>query len=200
MSPRSNDQPVIIEDPQLIRLLASSVRQDIIDFVDSAGASSVAEIAAAIGRPADTLYYHLRLLLAAGLLVRRDAEDAGGMIVDVPGHPVALRYRPDDPAASRALRSVAGALLRSAERHFGSALAREGVEIEVEGPERNLWISRVRGRLTDSELRKVNEGIQRLHAIFRRGRNRRASARSRMHEISVVLCPLREERVDRRRP
>jgi hypothetical protein len=44
----------------------------------------------------------------------------------------------------------------------------------------------------------VNEGIERLHAIFRRGREREDEDAGRMHEISLVLCPLPEAPADRR--
>lgn len=57
------------------------------------------------------------------------------MEVDVPGRPVPLRYRPEDEDVSRAGENVVGALLGSAERRFRAALARQGVEIDLEGPE-----------------------------------------------------------------
>lgn len=189
-----------IEDPGIIRLLGSPLRQDIVDYVDAVGPSTVLEIGEGIGRAADSLYYHLRLLLDAGVLVRTDGPDARGMVVDVAARPVELRYRPDDPEAARALLDVVGGMLRSAERHFGTALEGEGVEVQVEGPSRNLWISRVRGRLTDAELREVNEIIRRLHAIFHRSLGRREAGEARMHEVSVVLCPLPEQPVDRQKP
>jgi predicted transcriptional regulator len=49
-----------------IRALASPIRQDILDALTAIGPCSVSELAAAIGRPADGLYYHIRHLLKAG--------------------------------------------------------------------------------------------------------------------------------------
>jgi DNA-binding transcriptional ArsR family regulator len=49
--------------------LASSARIEIIDVLAQMGTVSVAELAATLGRAADTLYYHLRILQKAGLVV-----------------------------------------------------------------------------------------------------------------------------------
>ena len=58
-----------IADVGQIRALASSIRQDIVDTVAATGPCSVADVARTLGRPADGLYYHVKHLLGAGLLV-----------------------------------------------------------------------------------------------------------------------------------
>src|SRR5271156_143734 len=51
-----------------LRALASFARQEIIDVLAQMGTVSVPGLAQALGRPADTLYYHLRILHNAGLV------------------------------------------------------------------------------------------------------------------------------------
>ena len=57
-----------ISRPEQIAALASPARVEILDILASLGVSSVAAIAAALGRPADALYYHLRFLVRVGLV------------------------------------------------------------------------------------------------------------------------------------
>lgn len=183
-----------VDDPAQIRLLGSPVRNDVVLFLDGEGPATVASIARGLGRPADTLYYHLGRLEEAGLIVRRGEDGGEAAVFDVPGRPVTLRYRPDDPANAAAIVDAVGTTLRSVERRFGAALA-EGA-FELSGPERNLWASRGRGRLTDAELAEVNEAIRRILAIFR---GAAGSDGGRMHEVTLVVVPLPEEPADRRK-
>lgn len=181
-----------VDDPERIRLLGSPVRQDIVDYVDAAGPSTVAEIAAALGRPADTLYYHVGLLREAGLLVVREATAGRAVrVVDLPGAGLQVRYRPEDPENVAAVRDAVGTMLRSAERRFAAGLEGRAGTVAVEGPRRSLWASRVRGRLTEAELEEVNGLIRRLHEVFAGGRGR-GPEEGRMHEVNVVLSPLAE--------
>jgi predicted transcriptional regulator len=49
-------------------VLASPVRQELLDVLARMGTVSLAEVAAALGRAPDGLYYHARLLHRAGLV------------------------------------------------------------------------------------------------------------------------------------
>lgn len=177
----------VIEDPGQIRLLGSPLRSDIVDYLEGAGPTPVAGIARGVGRPADRLYYHLRRLEEAGLVVRRGGGARDAALFDVPGRPVTLRYRADDPDSVEAIRDAVGTALRSAERHFGEALGKG--EVELAGPTRNLWATRARGFLTDDQLREANELIHRILSLFRIAGETPAG---RMHEVTIVVDPLVE--------
>jgi DNA-binding transcriptional ArsR family regulator len=65
-----------IEDADEIALLASPTRIEIVDTLEALGSAvTVAELAAALGRPADGLYYHLRQLSDGGLIEEEAAPD-----------------------------------------------------------------------------------------------------------------------------
>lgn len=183
----------VIEDPERIRLLGSPIRQDIVDYLDSAGPATVAELGRGIGVPADRLYYHVKRLLDAGLVVESDAGRGrgGALRLELPAKDVRIRYRLDDGASLEAIEDAVGTMLRSVERRFTRALSGAAGAVAVEGPDRDLWGSRVRGRLTEADVREVNETIRHLHAIFERRRGAGPEA-GRMYEISAVLCPLPE--------
>ena len=186
-------QGFVIADVRQIRALSSPLRQDILDAVTAIGPCSVSELAAAIGRRADGLYYHIRRLVKVGLLqeVVSDKSGRGELRLDVPHKASYLQYKPDSRANKAAILRVAGAMIRSAERGF-----RRGFDPSiavVDGPERNLWASRNRGALTRAELAEVNALIKRLHAIMKSGRRDRAdgSADRSLYELTIILAPQR---------
>src|SRR5580698_7968408 len=57
-----------VHSKKQLTALASAARQEVVDVLAQLGTASVAELAATLGRPADALYYHLRVLRAAGLV------------------------------------------------------------------------------------------------------------------------------------
>jgi DNA-binding transcriptional ArsR family regulator len=58
----------VISSKKQLAVLSSGVRQEIADVLSQLKRASVSTLAAALGRPADALYYHLRLLEGAGLV------------------------------------------------------------------------------------------------------------------------------------
>jgi len=181
-----------VRGAKAIGALASPVRQELIDTVDGlGGAATIAELAAQLGRPADGLYYHVRQLVRAGLLVAEDGD--GAEQYRTPGRrALALDYRPDDPASARAVGRVAGSMLRIARRDFDAALAIPGVV--AEGPRRALWAARAKGWVSRAELREINALLARLVDLVRRPRDRE---RAQLVSLCFVLAPI-EARPSRR--
>ena len=110
--------------PAEIRLLASPVRQEIVDTLEALGGDApVAAIAGHIGRPSDGLYYNLRILVRGGLL--EELPDGGdGKRYRTRAAPAdRLRYEPGKTANARAVASVVGGMLRTTRRNFVAALA-----------------------------------------------------------------------------
>jgi hypothetical protein len=170
-----------------IASLASPVRQEIVDTVEAlGGVATIAELAARLGRPADGLYYHVRRLAKAGLLVREDGDGAERFRTPVPrGGALALDYRPDDPRNAAAIRRVIGGMLRIARRDFDAALAIPNVV--AHGPRRALWAGRGKGWVTADELEELNALCARATAILRRPR---APGRDRLVSLCFVLAPI----------
>ena len=177
-----------VADRRQIRALASPIRQDILDAVTAIGPCSVAELAAALGRPADGLYYHIKRLLDVRLLIAKD--DAGGLRLDSARKGLYLEYRPADRANRAGVLRVIGAMVRSAERTFRRGFV-PGVAV-VKGPRRNLWAGHSRGALSPAELAEVNRLLDRLNAVMRSGRrdrNRRRTANRSLYELTFILAP-----------
>ena len=182
--------PFYLHQVRQVRAVASPVRAAIVDALEVVGPATIVRLATALGYPPDGLYYHLRVLERIGLVIRtRPDKDTGAAMFDLPGRPATLRYRLDDRQQGRAMAKVVATMVRSAERSFRRAFA-PGLA-EVRGPHRNLRAGRRTAWLTADELRVLNGYVERIHALFARGRPQRPGAR--LHEFTYVLAPIVEK-------
>ena len=177
----------VIEDADEIALLASPTRIEIVDTLESLGSAvSVAELAAALGRPADGLYYHLRQLSAGGLIEEEAAPDGRRYRTrSRSGDRLRLRYRPGASANAREVGRVAASVLRVAGRDFARAI--EDPDAVVEGSQRELWAARGKGWVGPSELAEINRLLARLMDLLQQPRSAR---RDRLVALTWVLAPL----------
>lgn len=187
--PATPAKPLEIDRPRQLAALASPARQEVVDAIAAAGPSTIAEIAAALGRPADRLYFHVRALERVGLLnrigERRDGRHVA-KIYDVPGRPLRLRYQPDSPSNARAVGAVVDGVLRLARRDFRRALS--SPDAVVDGPARDTWGGRMRGWASERDLHRVNELIAELHSLLQTTSPRDGA---RAVALTWVLTPLK---------
>lgn len=189
MTATQKQRPFVIRDARAVRVLASPIRQALLDMVVARGPLTVAELSEHLGRPADRLYYHVRLLEKAGLFI-----DCGGVNVtgrsevryDVPGRPMQLAYELATPAKRRATARVLSGVLRSASRDVDRTLADKGVR--TEGRQRELWAGRIEGALSAEDLAHVNAALQTvLDEISTRRKKGRSSGR--YYQFTWALSP-----------
>jgi DNA-binding transcriptional ArsR family regulator len=182
--------PFYLHQVRQVRAVASPVRAAIVDALEVVGPATIVRLASVLGYPPDGLYYHLRVLERIGLVLRtKPDKDTPAAMFDLPGRPATLRYRLDDRQQGRAMAKVVATMVRSAERSFRRAFA-PGLA-EVRGPHRNLRAGRRTAWLTADELRVLNGYVERIHALFARGRPQRPGAR--LHEFTYVLAPVVEK-------
>ena len=176
----------LIRDVRHIRSIASPVRAAALDALEVIGPATMAELADALGYPADGLYYHLAGLERFGLVIRSGPDrKTGAARFDVPGRPMTLKYQLGSRPHARATTAVVATMLRSASRGFRRAYA-PGLAT-VEGAYRNLRAGRRTAWLTRKDLRALNHHIERIHQLFGRGRPHRSGAR--LHEFTYVVAP-----------
>ncbi len=192
-----------ITDLAQVEALTSTVRGEIVDIVDLMGPVSVAEIAGVMGRPIDSLYYHVRRLVKVGLLVetaRRKAARLEEAVFDLPGRPMFVAYRPSQAEFVRVLiRSIAG-MLRMAARDFKAAFEKGLVRESDRG--RNVVHSRALGWFTDDEVMQMRTQIEETITRFR-STVRHRKPNSRLYVLTSILVPLDERGTpidDSRRP
>lgn len=181
-----------VERPDQVRSLASTVRQDLIDTVQALGRASVPELAEHLSRPPDSLYYHVRALLEAGLLVRlpndrvRAGRSEAMYSTAQPQRRLQVTYRTGDGDATRALNALVGNMLRSAQRDFAAASQDPGCV--VTGPQRELWAGRCKGWLSPAELTRCNALLTELTGLLSAVRT---PERDRLFSVQFLLAPAR---------
>jgi DNA-binding transcriptional ArsR family regulator len=186
---RRRAEACVIDRPAAIRLLASPLRQAMMDAVAAEGPLSVAELSRRLRRPADRLYYHVKRLAAVGLLVDSNGDGSRSETrFDVPGRPMYIRYLPHSSANRRAVVRVVEGMLRAARRDFARGF-RAGVA--GEGPHRRLWASRVEGTLTSGEIARLNRLLSAALALVLAAR-RRGAPTACAHQLTWVSSPIRE--------
>ena len=196
---RSKNNAIPIERLPQLKALVSSVRQDIVDTLQSLGTASTTDLAEQLGRPADGLYYHVRALLKAGLVVPAGRRPQGGRTEAVyktvaPEQGLKLNYEQPGRNAKLTLERLVASMLRTANRNFREAMARP--DVVAEGPERELWAARGKGWVTEPELRRINALLRELGELTSQ---RRSPRRDRLLSLTFVLAPARKRPARRRR-
>lgn len=189
-----------IADAAAIRAIASPVRQELVDTLEAlGGTATIAELAEQLGRPADGLYYHVQILVRAGLFepapggTSRAGRSEARYRTPARAGELKLVYRPREPRNAAAVKGVVGGMLRIARRDFDGALAGEVV---TSGARRELWAARGTGWISDAELVELNRLLARLSGLLRRPRSR---TRQRLVSLCFVLAPM-VPRAKRREP
>lgn len=184
----------VVSRSDQLAALASPARQEIVDVLSRMGTVSAAEIAGALGRPADGLYYHLRTLTRAGLVVtagkrvRAAREEA---LYRTVAPEVMLRH---EAGTARRVGAIVGAMLRLGARDFRRASAAGGAR--TSGPRRELWALRATGWVVPAGLTEVNRRMRALRdSVFK------PPGRGRLYGITILLTPLdHRARKAQRRP
>lgn len=178
-----------ISDPNRIRVLASPARHELVDTLSAlGGTASVATLAEQLGRPADGLYYHLRVLCKSGLVSEVEGAGGGERLYRLAGTgraPLRLAYRAGRGGNTSALSSYAHGLLKVAEHDFNQALGLPGVV--VSGERRQLWAARNKGWVGPAELEEVNRLLERLCDLTSKAR---APGHDSLVSLAFVLSPL----------
>lgn len=181
-----------IRNVRQIRLLASPVRQAIIDALESSGPQSVAELGTMLGFAPDALYHHLRELVRGGLIIAERKPGGRGKrcaVFTVKAMGTRLRYDPANRQNRRAISGVAATTLRDASRAFAEALRHRPV---VSGRRRELWIGRRIGWLTQRELKQLNAKLHEIVNLVGRAAPKRD--RTKLYALTFALSPFGSRR------
>jgi predicted ArsR family transcriptional regulator len=183
----------LVRQRRQIEALASGPRQAVVDHLDALGPLSVAQLARLLGRPADALYHHLRLLARVGLVraaIGRGEHGRSCTLYELAGRDLRLDYEYARPTTRSAIGRVMRAFVRTASRDFERALAR--ADVAVAGPRREIWAGRRMACLSVADLEQLNELLQRaVRAMQRRNRDN-ADAADRIYGLTFVLAPVGE--------
>lgn len=176
----------VIRNKKELAALVSGARQEIVDVLSQMADPSVAELAVALGRPADAIYYHLRILQRAGLVVCAGSRNHGQrqeQLFRAISPDLRLEYRTGKRGNAREITAIVRSMLRLGARDFDHAFHRGNAK--VSGPGRELWALRTTGWLTPDEVVKINRSISFLARAVSKPRKK-----GRLYGITVLLTPL----------
>jgi predicted transcriptional regulator len=179
--------PYLIRSKAQLTALTSAFRQEICDVLAQSGESSVAELAAMLGRPADALYYHLRLLARVGLVLTRDIRAATGKreaLYRTPAPILEIDLEFARRKAGTTLNKLVASMLRLGARDYRRAV--KDRSNRVSGAEREIAATRTTAWLLPSDLRAVNKTIGDLD---RAGSGK--PGRGRLYAITILVTPVR---------
>src|SRR5438309_1941063 len=177
---------VMISRPEQLRALISPVRQELVDVLSRMGTASLAEIATVLGRPADGLYYHVRLLVRVGLVFPAGSRTNGGRpeaLYKSIAPQLALPYKTSPKGHARAVTAIVSSMLRLGIRDFRRASTRPGYRLR--SPRRELWALRTTGWLAPTGIKDVNRRILGLSRAVSQPK-----AKGRLFAVTILLTPL----------
>jgi len=168
------------------RILASPLRQEILQAFAQEPSLTVRELGARLGKSRGALYYHVRELLTAGVLVEAERVLVGRRYeshYSLAAERLAVAADASSDAARDSTLKLVWSTLRQAGREFESALESGRLE-EHEGLEVG---QRMRAWLTDRDLERVQTHLRRIHEICAR-----AAARERgtLYSFTSLVVPL----------
>lgn len=181
-----------LDKPQQIRAISSPVRQELLTALGSRDALSVRELAERLGRAPSSLYYHVRELLKAGILVEAGERPSGkrietiyAMTTDRILLDAGSRSSAQAEAATKAVQSI----LRLTGREVAAAIELD--DVRRDGTDREIYGVRGKARLKRSELREVNRCITRIEEILRDSSISKSGKRrgTRMYAVTAILTP-----------
>lgn len=183
-------KPYPITDLEQFKALTSPVRGEILDIVNLMGPLSIAEMAEYVGKPIDSLYYHVRKLVRVGLLVnvaKRKSKRQMESIYDLAGRPMFLQYVPSQTEyVENVIKSIAS-MLRLTERNFRNAFEKD--LIKVSDSRRNVEHVRVIGWQTEEEVQETRAKIRKIINRFNFSAKKRKKT-SNLFALTTILIPL----------
>lgn len=153
---------------------------------EALGACSVRDLAGHLGVAAESLYYHVKLLLAAGLIVEsgtRPTERRQARLYRVVSRAFEVRIDGASSDYRAAYDEMAGALLRWAGRAHSAAL--EDASLRQSGPARQRSLMQFHARLDDDALAELNRRLEEVEGFVRENEDPTA----RPYAITLVVSP-----------
>jgi hypothetical protein len=170
-----------------LAVLASAVRQELVDAFAAHGPCAIADLAPLLGRTPESLYFHVRKLLAVGLLRgagRRRRGSREEALYRTPGRRMVLDVTRLGPRRREALIRIVQASLRLVPRDVTRGMRAPGAVMA--GPARTVYSARVQGWLSAAERARIVElfeAIERVMSAARPGPGRTLTA------VAIALAP-----------
>ncbi len=180
-----------IENIKQLGVLSSPVRQIILDALVACGKpASIKMIAHEINRSPESLYYHFRELLKAGLVVDAGEFLEAGKPVNLylpVAEEIKIKYDLKSAKFREVICSVFAASTRLALRDFEKGIQLK--QARCDSDDQNLYLGRGEAWLTKKEIIKINKLVGEIRKIMTVGGNRENSERC---SVFFAMSPIEE--------
>lgn len=183
-----------VSHPDQRAALASPLRLEILGLFTQADPLAIADMAQQMGRTAGSLYHHVGILEKAGLL-RRTGTRPKGKRHEALFLPAASRIEfetpdGDDAATASAVKTMASAF-RMAEKDLDSAL--KTGQCVKEGPDRNLFATRMHMRASPRLLAGINKHLKAIEDLMtaEAAKDPKPSDADQHLSLTIALLPLK---------
>lgn len=153
----------VVRQARQVKALSGPLQHQIIATIERLGPSTARQLAQHVGVAAESLYYHLRRLKAAGLLLEselRPTTRRPEAVFALPGNEIVLDPENQQESFLDALAAVQRSLLAMATRLYARALKAKGSVRS--GPRRNLCVIQQNARLRPRDLAELNRRLEAL--------------------------------------
>jgi len=179
----------LVRPDQFEALVGSPARLELLEALQALGVpASVADLARRTGRRPSALYHHLRKLVAAGLVLAAGSRRSGSRdeaLFTPAAREIRIEHDPADPAATRALRQGAAAVLRQAGRDYARAVG--AAAAAGRALPHGALTTRTKAWLGAEDLAEVARRLKDLQAFMR---ERSRPGRGRLIALTTSLAEL----------
>ena len=177
--------------------LASPFRLELIGLFGQEDELSVSDMAARTGRPATSLYHHVKVLADAGVIHevgRRPKGKRHEATFAMSESMMGIAHDPRDPTSKTKIEQAVKAAFRSAARDLVAALDRE--DANPIGPHRNIFSLILSSRISPDLLAKINERLRALEELIAEADENDPGPTPEDHFLSltIALAPIRGRR------
>jgi predicted ArsR family transcriptional regulator len=179
----------VVQSRKQIAVLKAAARQVLLNVLSSMRTVSIADLATALGKPADSLYYHVRILQKVGLVLEDGTRELAGRnerLYRAVASDLRLTYNPGPKGNAEAITPIVDSMLRLTSRDFEAAFTNPSTV--VEGRQRQLWAARTTGWLTDQQVAELNQHIAALRRTTVSSPPRDEG--DKLYALTIVLTPL----------
>ena len=185
--PQKRPKSMFIVRPRHFRGMNSKVRQEIIGAIRIIEPCSVREIAGRIHRKPETVYYHIDILIEAGMIhevAKRPAGKRDEALYEATCD--RFRFHPTcrTPAFLRDMRRTYSTMIRTTEQQILESVGADG-EIR-QGRGKNMRVQFYAASLTRKDLDELN---RRLDAVREFLIERRSADAGTPHQVMLLMSP-----------
>ena len=158
---------LVLRRPEQLRAATTVIAHQVISAMERVRRATVGELAVHTGVPAGSLYYHVRKLRDAGVLLEREQRSTGGrpeLVYELAGSEVVFDPEGRSPRFLAELGRVVRSRLRMVERAFLAALGRPDAVRKGRG--RNLSLHQHQARLGPGARAELYRRIEELEEFL----------------------------------